>query len=88
LLPAVEVGWRLGRSFWGFGYATEAGTAWVRYGFAQLGLERIVSICQPENHASFAVMQRLGFQIERRTVDPKMNVALIVTEIHAPDFGG
>jgi hypothetical protein len=33
-------------------------------------------------------MQRLGFQIERRTVDPKMNVALIVTEIHAPDFGG
>jgi RimJ/RimL family protein N-acetyltransferase len=33
VLPAIEVGWRLGVQFRGRGYATEAGSEWVRYGF-------------------------------------------------------
>ena len=62
ILPAVEVGWRLGERYRGCGFATEAGRAWVRYGFEVLGLTSIVSIYEPANAASGAVMRRLGFQ--------------------------
>ena len=70
LRPAVDVGWRLGERFWGQGYATEAGAAWVGYGPGELELERIVSISQPENEASHAMMMGIGVRFERRTVDP------------------
>jgi RimJ/RimL family protein N-acetyltransferase len=52
ILPAVEVGWRLGEQYRGRGVATEAGAAWVRHGFEELGLDAIVSIYLPENTAS------------------------------------
>ncbi|HZM73189.1 MAG TPA: GNAT family N-acetyltransferase [Candidatus Polarisedimenticolia bacterium] len=59
-MPAVEVGWRLARHAWGFGYATEAGAAALRYGFETLGLEEIVSFTTVANARSRRVMERLG----------------------------
>src|SRR5436309_514157 len=41
--PAVEVGWRLARSAWGHGYATEAAQAALAFGFGKVGLPEIVS---------------------------------------------
>jgi RimJ/RimL family protein N-acetyltransferase len=38
--PAVEVGWRLGRSAWGRGYASEAARASIDHGFAHSGSAR------------------------------------------------
>jgi ribosomal-protein-alanine N-acetyltransferase len=58
--PAVEVGWRLARSAWGHGYATEAARAAVAVGFTELGLEQLVSFTVPANLRSRAVMERLG----------------------------
>jgi RimJ/RimL family protein N-acetyltransferase len=58
--PAVEVGWRLARSFWGRGYASEAAAAVVGFGFARLGLKQIVSFTVPANVRSRRVMERLG----------------------------
>jgi RimJ/RimL family protein N-acetyltransferase len=58
--PSVEVGWRLSRSAWGHGYATEAGTAAVEHAFEVLDLDEIVSITTAENLRSQAVMRRLG----------------------------
>src|SRR5690348_5836435 len=58
--PAVEIGWRLARGAWGFGYATEAAQAAVRFGFEDLGLEEIVSFTAAGNARSRAVMERLG----------------------------
>jgi RimJ/RimL family protein N-acetyltransferase len=78
ILPAVEVGWRLGKQFWGRGYATEAGAEWVRHGFDVLALDEIVSIYEPDNVASGAVMKRLGFTLERDTVDPERGIPLRV----------
>ena len=78
ILPAVEVGWRLGQQLWGQGYATEAGAAWVRYGFEELGLAEIVSIYEPDNIASGAVMRRLGFTLEHVTSHPTRGVPLHV----------
>ncbi|HEY2182090.1 MAG TPA: GNAT family N-acetyltransferase [Solirubrobacteraceae bacterium] len=58
--PAVEVGWRLARSAWGQGYATEAGRASLAFGFDVAGLEEIVSFTRVANARSRAVMERLG----------------------------
>ena len=58
--PAVEVGWRLGRQYWGHGYATEAAREALRFGFEDLDLEEIVSFTTPANLRSRAVMERLG----------------------------
>jgi RimJ/RimL family protein N-acetyltransferase len=58
--PAVEVGWRLARSAWGHGYATEAARAALAYGFEVAGLDEIVSFTTTTNLRSQAVMRRLG----------------------------
>ncbi len=59
-MPAVEVGWRLAREHWGYGYATEAGSASVAYGFNQLGLGEIVAWAVATNVRSLRVMERIG----------------------------
>lgn len=58
--PAVEVGWRLARGFWGQGYATEAAEAALCFGFVRLGLREIVANTAVDNAASQRVMLRLG----------------------------
>lgn len=58
--PAVEIGWRLPKEFWGNGYATEAAIAGLNHGFATVGLDEIVSFTVPANVKSVAVMKRLG----------------------------
>lgn len=58
--PCVEVGWRLARSFWGHGYATEAAHAALAHGFGTLGLAEIVAFTATVNLPSRRVMDRLG----------------------------
>jgi RimJ/RimL family protein N-acetyltransferase len=58
--PAVEVGWRLARAQWGHGFATEAATASLEFGFGTAGLDEIVSFTSPLNRRSRAVMERIG----------------------------
>lgn len=58
----VEVAWRLDPAYWGHGYATEAGRAWIAYGFETLGLDRIISMTDEPNVRSQAVMRRLGLR--------------------------
>ena len=58
--PCVEIGWRLKRSAWGHGYATEGAKACLRVGFDQLGLDEIVSFTTLTNLPSIAVMKRIG----------------------------
>lgn len=58
--PAVEVGWRLGREFWGRGFASEAAAAALAFGFGTLGLDSIVSFTAKANERSERVMLRIG----------------------------
>ena len=58
--PAVEVGWRLTRSAWGHGYATEAALAALDYAFSVAELDEIVSMTAVTNVRSQRVMQRIG----------------------------
>lgn len=51
----------LARPYWGRGLATEAGRAFVEYGFGQLGLSRIEAGVNAKNLASIRVVEKLGF---------------------------
>ena len=64
--PCVEVGWRLARSAWGQGFATEAGRASLAHGFGQLGLDEVVSLTAVANKPSRRVMERLGMTRDER----------------------
>jgi RimJ/RimL family protein N-acetyltransferase len=56
----VEIGWRLARSAWGQGYATEAAQAVLAYGFDTLELPEILAVTTSTNLRSQAVMRRIG----------------------------
>jgi RimJ/RimL family protein N-acetyltransferase len=84
ILPAVEIGWRLARSAWGQGLATEGARATVEVAFGPLGLDRIVSITLPENRSSWNVMEKLGMTLERATIHPERQVDVVVYELLAP----
>ena len=86
ILPAVEVGWRLGRDHRGKGYATEAATAALDWGFDGLDLDEIVSIYEPDNLPSGRVMDRLGFGPGRATTDPKRDQPLLVRRLTAEEW--
>lgn len=58
--PAVEVGWRLARSAWGYGYASEAARAALTFGFTAAGVDEIVSMTTRANERSRAVMRKIG----------------------------
>lgn len=58
--PAVEIGWRLARKYWGKGYATEGALASLHYGFETLKLPEIVSFTAVQNVRSRRVMERIG----------------------------
>jgi RimJ/RimL family protein N-acetyltransferase len=84
ILPAVEVGWRLAEARRGRGLATEAGAAALEWGFTGRGLDRIVSIYEPENVASGRVMERLGFTHGLTTTVPEHGETVAVMELARP----
>ncbi|SNS69747.1 Protein N-acetyltransferase, RimJ/RimL family [Streptosporangium subroseum] len=86
VLPAVEIGWRLGRRFWGRGIATEAAGEALRFGFTEAGLDRIISICHVDHHASARVMEKLGMRRERETVVPAHGQPVRVLAITRGEF--
>jgi RimJ/RimL family protein N-acetyltransferase len=70
MIERVEVGWRLARDAWGFGFATEGARAAVRAGCEVLGLEELVSFVHPGNTRSLAVTARLGMVEEAEVPHP------------------
>jgi RimJ/RimL family protein N-acetyltransferase len=65
--PGPEVGYLLGRAWWGRGYATEAAAAAMDWGFTTIGFERLISLIDPANAASIAVAERLGETLDGET---------------------
>ena len=60
--PTYEIGWRLARSFWGHGYATEGAKAALNIGFLRWDLSTIHSFTVPANKGSQSVMEKIGMQ--------------------------
>jgi RimJ/RimL family protein N-acetyltransferase len=57
--PCVEIGWRLDKTFWGHGYATEGARLALDFAFVTLALPEVVSFTAQMNWRSRRVMQRL-----------------------------
>lgn len=60
----AEIGYWIGRPFWGRGYATEAAGAIIRYGFEELKLNRIYAGYFSRNEPSSRVMIKNGMKYE------------------------
>ena len=60
----AEIGYALGRDFWGAGYAAEAITALIDHAFNAIHLHRLNAVVDPRNLASAKVLLKFGFQHE------------------------
>lgn len=58
--PQAELGYWLGRCYWGQGYATEAAQRLLHFGFADLNLQRVDALCFADNNASRRVLAKIG----------------------------
>lgn len=62
----IDLGFRLAHQYWSRGLATEVASAWVNVAFDELHIRRLGAFAHPKNAASIRVLEKLGFQIERR----------------------
>src|ERR1700691_1837703 len=63
----VELGYRLRRSAWNQGYATEGSRALISMGFTDLGVERVWAHTMTVNTASRHVLEKCGLTLVRTT---------------------
>jgi [ribosomal protein S5]-alanine N-acetyltransferase len=62
-IDEIEIGYHVRRDLWGRGYASEAARACRVYGFANLEVDRLISLIRPENLASRRVAEKNGMTI-------------------------
>jgi RimJ/RimL family protein N-acetyltransferase len=61
----LEVGYTIGRPYWGKGYATEAASASRDFALRELDAQRLIALIIHGNDASENVARKLGFEHER-----------------------
>jgi len=76
----VEVGYTLGRDFWGRGYATEAAGAVRDYALRELGADRLIALIIHGNTASENVARKLGLAYERDVMLGRREAQLFALE--------
>jgi len=62
--PDFELGWTIGRNWWGKGYATEAAQRCLDFAFDEMGRDHVISLIDPQNTASIRVAERIGETLE------------------------
>lgn len=70
-LPEVDVidlGYRLKKSAWGKGYATESAAHTLKYGFEYLHIKLITGRAHIENTASFKVLEKIGMHFKEEGI--------------------
>ncbi len=60
--PAVDIGWRLKKSAWGKGFATEGAKKCLELAFNELNLDKVISTCTERNYKSENVMKKIGMK--------------------------
>ena len=77
----LEVGYTIGRPFWGLGYATEAAAAARDFALRELGAERLIALIIHGNDASENVARKLGLEYERDIKLGHRDVQLFALEV-------
>ena len=80
-----ELGYWLGRPFWGDGFATEAAQAVIDHAFAGLGAECVEIRCRVVNGASRRVVQKCGFQYSGTGMDISLAAGRVASETYRMD---
>ncbi|MFI5617002.1 GNAT family N-acetyltransferase [Streptomyces sp. NPDC051567] len=86
VLPAVEISWRLGRQFWGQGYASEAAHATLEYALQDRGLDRVIAVNRAGNDESENVIRKLGMELESDTTEPVHGFLLHIHSIDLSEY--
>jgi len=68
-LQEYDIGYRLFKKYWGYGYATEGALVCLNYGFNILGINSIVGRSRVENKASIRVFEKLNMKFESPYVE-------------------
>lgn len=64
--PGFELAGKLGRRWWGYGYASEAARAALDQAFTIWKKDRVISLVHPENRASARLVERIGERLLER----------------------
>lgn len=70
--PATDIGWRLKKSAWGKGYATEGANKCIEHAFNNLKINHIISTCTEKNSQSENVMKKIGMEKLGKFKHPKL----------------
>ena len=60
----VELGYCIGKSYWGYGYVTEAAQALTAFAFESMDAQKVVAFHHTDNPASGRIMQKCGMTYE------------------------
>jgi RimJ/RimL family protein N-acetyltransferase len=81
-----ELGYWIGRPYWGLGHATRAAAATLGFAFGTLDLRRAHAVCLEANAASLRVLDKLGFVEARRFLqalpkwpDPRPSIGSVLS---------
>jgi len=67
---AANLGFWVGRPYWGAGFTAEAAKALIDHGFQRLGLVRVEAAAMPANRRSIRVQEKLGLEFLGESIDP------------------
>ncbi|MFD6875807.1 MULTISPECIES: GNAT family N-acetyltransferase [unclassified Streptomyces] len=86
VMPAVEITWRLGRSYWGQGYASEAAQATLEFALQDRGLDRVICVNRAGNEDSENVIRKLGMADDGTLNHPESGALLSLHSIDLTEY--
>lgn len=70
--PCIDIGWRIKKSKWNKGYATEGAKACLDFAFNQLGVKKVNAIAPKANAKSELIMKKIGMEKVKDFKHPKL----------------
>lgn len=82
----IELGYRLRKTAWGKGYATEGSKALIFKGFCELETQRVVSVALAANVASYRVMEKAGLKFWKRFIYEAYGQEVVMYTLNKNEF--
>ena len=72
-LQLFQVGYNINKTYWNYGYTTEAMKAVLQFAAKHLGIKKVAGGHAKENLASAKVIEKLGFVYDRDDITPHID---------------